>query len=100
MTEEGYEIVKSPLPCVLTVVKEINEPRLPSLKGKMKAKKIEIPFWKALDLDMIEERLGLNGSPTFVNKIFTPPPRAQGEIMEASDESIKKLTKILKDCLN
>jgi len=100
MTEEGYEIVKSPLPCVITVVKEINEPRLPSLKGKMKAKKIEIPFWKAIDMDMNEERLGLNGSPTYVNKIFTPPPRPQGEIMEATDESIKKLTGILKDCLN
>ncbi|MBU4589588.1 MAG: electron transfer flavoprotein subunit beta/FixA family protein, partial [Candidatus Omnitrophica bacterium] len=41
MTEEGYEIIDSPLPCLITVVKEINEPRLPSLKGKMKAKKAE-----------------------------------------------------------
>ncbi|MBU1912733.1 MAG: electron transfer flavoprotein subunit beta/FixA family protein, partial [Candidatus Omnitrophica bacterium] len=41
MTEEGYDIVESPLPCLITVVKEINEPRLPSLKGKMRAKKIE-----------------------------------------------------------
>lgn len=39
MTEEGYEIIESPLPCLITVVKEINEPRIPSLKGKMKAKK-------------------------------------------------------------
>ena len=42
MTEEGFDIIETPLPCLLTVVKEINEPRLPSLKGKMKAKKAEI----------------------------------------------------------
>src|SRR3989338_1484250 len=41
MTEEGYDIIESPLPCLITVVKEINEPRLPSLKGKMRAKKID-----------------------------------------------------------
>ncbi|MBU3911185.1 MAG: electron transfer flavoprotein subunit beta/FixA family protein, partial [Candidatus Omnitrophica bacterium] len=39
MTEEGFEIIESPLPCLITVVKEINEPRLPSLKGKMRARK-------------------------------------------------------------
>jgi len=51
MTEEGYDIIESPLPCVITVVKEINEPRLPSLKGKMRAKKIEIKKLEAKDLD-------------------------------------------------
>jgi len=44
LLENGYEVIESPLPCVLTVVKEINEPRLPSLKGKMNAKKPRSPY--------------------------------------------------------
>jgi electron transfer flavoprotein beta subunit len=97
MTEEGFEILKTPLPCLLTVVKEINEPRLPSLKGMMKAKKIPIIIWKALDLELEEERLGLNGSPTQVVKIFTPPPRPKGHIFEGtSEETAEKLLEVLK----
>lgn len=100
MTEEGSEILKSPLPCLITVVKEINEPRIPSLKGKMKAKKAEITNWKALDIDCDEERLGLNGSPTQVVRIFTPAPRAQGEILTGDpQETTTKLVEMLKDCI-
>ncbi|OGX51635.1 MAG: electron transfer flavoprotein subunit beta, partial [Omnitrophica WOR_2 bacterium RIFOXYA12_FULL_38_10] len=92
MTEEGSEILRSPLPCLITVVKEINEPRIPSLKGKMKAKKAELTCWKAIDIDCDDERLGLNGSPTQVVRIFTPPPRAQGEILEGDpQETTSKL---------
>ena len=67
------------LPCVLTVVKEINEPRLPSLKGKMAAKKAEIVSWSAEDIAAEKKNLGLEGSPTKVVKIFTPAPRSGGE---------------------
>ncbi len=101
MTEEGYEIVKTQLPCLFTVVKEINEPRLPSLKGKMKAKKAEIRSLKAIDLDVVEDRLGLTGSPTQVVRIFTPPPRPKGEIFDSDPaESVDKLVAILKNCLD
>jgi electron transfer flavoprotein beta subunit len=101
MTEEGFEIVQTSLPCLLTVVKEINEPRLPSLKGKMKAKKLEIPCWKAIDLDVDESQLGLTGSPTWVSKIFTPPPRPKGELFTGdADEAVNKLVDFLKDRLN
>jgi len=100
MTEEGFEIVKTSLPCLLTVVKEINEPRIPSLKGRMKAKKAVIPTWKAIDLDVDEVRLGLTGSPTWVSKIFTPPPRPKGEIFEGEPEdTTTQLTDLLKDRL-
>ncbi|MGB3057050.1 MAG: electron transfer flavoprotein subunit beta/FixA family protein, partial [Candidatus Omnitrophota bacterium] len=75
MTEEGFDIIEVPLPAVLTVVKEINEPRLPSLKGKMKAKKEQVPVWSADDVNCDEKKIGLDGSPTRVLKIFTPPPR-------------------------
>ncbi len=101
MTEEGFEIIQTSLPCLLTVVKEINEPRLPSLKGKMKAKKAEILFWKALDIDADEGQLGLGGSPTWVSKIFTPPPRPKGAMFDGDpEEAATKIVHLLKDRLN
>ncbi|HAZ09853.1 MAG: electron transfer flavoprotein subunit beta [Omnitrophica bacterium GWA2_41_15] len=97
MTEEGYDIIESPLPCLITVVKEINEPRLPSLKGKMKAKKIEIKKLEAKDLDADPDSLGLKGSPTKVVKIFTPPPRKGGQILEGEAKEVSgKLVELLK----
>jgi len=100
MTEEGFEIIETPLPAVLTVVKEINEPRLPSLKGKMRAKKAEIPVWTVEDLSCDEEKIGLDGSPTRVIKVFTPPPREGGRILEGEpDEASKELAGLLKDAV-
>ena len=98
MTEEGYEIIESPLPCLITVVKEINEPRLPSLKGKMRAKKTEIKKWSAKDLDLDPGLIGLNGSPTKVVKIFTPSPREKGQVLEGDPKEIsEKLVELLKN---
>ena len=82
MTEDGYEVVESSLPLVLTVVKDINQPRLPSLRGKMAAKKAEIPNWTVADLDVEKSRLGLEGSPTWVDKVFSPPARGGGARFE------------------
>ncbi|MEA3488820.1 MAG: electron transfer flavoprotein subunit beta/FixA family protein [Candidatus Omnitrophota bacterium] len=97
MTEEGYDIVETPLPAIFTVVKEINEPRLPSLKGKMKAKKAEIPVWTAEELTCDENKIGLDGSPTRVVKIFTPPPREGGQLLKGEPaETAGELAGILK----
>ncbi len=92
MTEEGFEIIETPIPCLLTVVKEINEPRLPSLKGKMRAKKAEIKKMTAEDLSCDFDKIGLDGSPTRVVKIFTPPPRKGGVILKGdTGEIVEKL---------
>jgi electron transfer flavoprotein beta subunit len=88
LLEEGYEVIETPLPCVLTVVKEINEPRLPSLKGKMRAKKATIPTWTAKDVNCDEKQIGLEGSPTRVVKIFTPPPRQGGQMLDGDAEEV------------
>ena len=79
LLEEGYARLATSLPVVLTVVKEINEPRLPSLKGKLAAKKKEILILKAAELEADPERFGLVGSPTQVMKIFTPPKPSGGK---------------------
>lgn len=98
MTEEGYEIIETPLPALFTVVKEINEPRLPSLKGKIKARSAQIKLLTAKDLNVEERFIGLNGSPTQVIKIFTPPPRTGGEILTGTaEEVVEKLFEVLKD---
>lgn len=97
LLEEGYEVIETPLPCVLTVVKEINEPRLPSLKGKMKAKKAEVVKWNAKDIDCDPVSIGLEGSPTKVIKIFTPPPRKGGEVLQGDTEGVsQKLFELLR----
>jgi len=82
MTEHGYEVFQVQLPCLMTVVKDINVPRLPSLKGKMKAKSALVTVWKAADIAAEENRIGLKGSPTEVWKVFTPPARPQGKVFE------------------
>ena len=73
LLEEGFVRLSVPLPALLTVVKEINVPRLPSLKLRLAAKKALIPTWKAADIGAETGRLGLDGSPTRVMKIFAPP---------------------------
>lgn len=96
--EEGYEVVESPLPCLLTVVKEINDPRLPSLKGKMAAKKAVMRSMSADDLGCDPKKLGLDGSPTKVVKIFSPEPREGGEMLEGEvHEVVPSLVEKIKD---
>ncbi|MCM8800986.1 MAG: electron transfer flavoprotein subunit beta/FixA family protein [Candidatus Omnitrophica bacterium] len=97
MMEEGYHVIESPLPCLLTVVKEINEPRLPSLKGMLRAKQAKITVWTQKELNLDPQHIGLSGSPTQVIKIFTPAPRAGGQILSGDPEEIAgKLLELLK----
>lgn len=77
MMDDGYDLVETEFPALLTVVKDINEPRVPSLKGKMKAKKAEIKRLTAAAIGADPACIGLPGSPTQVMKVF--PPQARGE---------------------
>jgi len=88
LLDEGSDVLRVTLPAVFTVVKEINEPRLPSLKGKMRAKKAEITVWGSADLDASPVEFGLDGSPTRVVKIFAPEPRAGGRVVSGSVEEV------------
>ena len=91
LLEEGREIVEAPLPALLTVLKDINEPRAPTFMGMRRARRAQIPVWSASDLteEGAEGRFfGLRGSPTRVVKVFNPPPReGQAEIIEAQEVS-------------
>lgn len=97
LMEEGYEVIECPLPALFTVVKEINEPRIPSLKGMMRAKSAKITIWDQKDLDLDAQNIGLCGSPTQVVKIFTPPQRTGGQILKGEiPEIAKQLVDLIK----
>ena len=87
MIEEGHEEMELPLPAVITVVKEINVPRLPSLRGTARSRSIHIPTWTAADLGLCEEEVGVAGSPTRVIKIFFPRRERHSEVLSGSPQT-------------
>lgn len=92
MMDDGYDVVAVDYPVLVTVVKAINEPRVPSLKGKMKAKKAEIITFSAADIGADSACIGLPGSPTKVVDVFPPPARADHAVLEGTiDEQIDQL---------
>jgi electron transfer flavoprotein beta subunit len=102
LVEGGYEILSVPFPALLTVVKEISFPRLPTLRGKQKAKRIEIPVMTPDTVDVKEDYIGLKGSPTQVIKIFRPQVSRQGEqhvIKEEADleKAVERLIDFLQE---
>lgn len=96
MNEDGYEVIEMSLPAVITVVKEINEPRLPSIKGMMRSKKAVVNVWTADDIGADKSLCGLKGSPTQVVKTFVPVHEVNSEMFEGKpDEQACKLAEKL-----
>jgi electron transfer flavoprotein beta subunit len=96
LMDDGFDVVESSLPVLLTVVKELNVPRMPSLKGKMTAKKAEIRKMTASDIKAGENDLGLKGSPTQVRNIFAPEAKKDRKMLQGTaDEMITALVKEL-----
>jgi len=96
LMEDGFDRVEMTLPALITVVKEINVPRLPSLRGKMKAKSIELKVWNLNDLGLDEKLTGLNGSPTQVIHIFTPKhDKVTEKFAGDPDEAVEKIIQTL-----
>lgn len=87
LVEEGYQLLDVPFPCVITVVKEIAAPRLPTLSGKKRSKTQEIPLYTAENMELDPASLGLKGSPTKVVKIATPKVTRGGTVISATGES-------------
>jgi electron transfer flavoprotein beta subunit len=86
LMDDGSDVVESPFPVLLTVVKEVNQPRLPSLKGKMAAKKAEITKWTSADIGADADKVGLKGSPTQVRNIFAPEAKKDRKMIAGSPE--------------
>ena len=85
LVEDGYETLEIETPCRLTVVKEIAYPRMPTLRGKQRARKAVIPLWGPDEIAAAPDCLGLKGSPTRVVKIESPRIARDGEIRAPKD---------------
>lgn len=96
--EGGEEVVEVQLPCLWTCQKGLNEPRYPTLKGIMGAKKKPITDMSAGDLGLSEDEVGLAGSKTDIGKIYPPPPRPAGRVLEGEpQEAAAELVKLLRE---
>ncbi len=98
LTEEGHEVIAASLPAVITVSKEINTPRLPSLRGIMKSKSAKITTWGLADLGIGADKVGLAGSSTQVIKVFFPRRETTAEMLtggvaEQADALVARLRK-------
>ncbi len=97
--EEGHQVQKLPLPCLITVLHTINKPSIPTLGGKKRARRTSIPHLTLKDLNLKKEEVGLLGSPTQVIKIQTPKISRKtlyfgpNQIEEGLNEIIKLLKK-------
>ena len=85
--EEQIETIESSLPAVVTVVKDLNEPRYPSLLRIKRVAKVEIPVWDASELGVAGDRAGVS----LLSRV-PPPPRAKGEIITGADVAEKVRT--------
>ncbi|MGB9711607.1 MAG: electron transfer flavoprotein subunit beta/FixA family protein [Dissulfurimicrobium sp.] len=97
-TDLGCDIVEIEPPFLATVLPSINKPRLPSLKGKIRAKKTGVIVWDADDIQVDPEKIGLNGSPTRVLSTYVKGFDAKGEMLSGTaEEQADALVKRLKD---
>ena len=87
MVEEGHELIETTLPAIITVSKEINTPRLPSLRGIMKSKSAKIAAWGLNELGIDKDMVGLAGSSTQVVKVFFPQRVCAAEILQGTAEA-------------
>lgn len=85
LVEGGREVLNAPLPALITVVKEIAVPRLPTLRGMLRAKTVELPTWGPEQIAAEPENIGLKGSPTRVVRIHRPQVTRQGELIAIKD---------------
>ena len=82
--EDGYEVIKVKTPCMLTAIKELNEPRYMNMKGIFGEKKMTT--WNAKDIEVDLTKVGLEASPTNVFRSFTPAPKGKGIVLEGDTE--------------
>lgn len=97
--EDGFERIETSLPALITVIKDLNKPRYPSVRGIVAAcRDAEFPVWTAKDIDADPKKIGLDGSPTKVKRSFAPEPHGGGIMLEGTvEEMAKELVSRLKD---
>jgi electron transfer flavoprotein beta subunit len=82
VTDDGYEVIEVPLPALITVSNELGEPRYPTIKGIMAAKKKEPVIWKPADIGVEPSKVGAAGRRGRLLKLFQPVREGECEIVE------------------
>jgi len=97
--EDRYHIIKAKMPCLITALSELNEPRYMTPGGIFNAyRDMDVKILKRSDLDVADENIGLKGSPTRVIKSFTKPVKGQGTVVNLeAQESAVWITERLKE---
>ena len=96
--DDLFEVVEMRPPAVVSVVKQINEPRRPSMRNLLRAKKAEIIRWSLADLEADPSQTGFDGSPTQVIRVWPPARRSGGKRLEGEPEEIvSELAQVIKD---
>lgn len=88
--EDGYEVIEVETPCLLTCVKELNDPRYMTIYNIMDSRDKEIITWNHVDVDLDPQNCGLNASPTQVFRSFTPEPKGKGEMLSGTTQEMAK----------
>jgi len=86
--DDFFELVEVKLPAVVTVVKQINEPRHPSMRNVLKARRAEIAKWSLQDLQADPTQTGFDGSPTQVIEVWPPERKSGGKVLQGSLEEV------------
>lgn len=85
VTADGYEVIEVSLPAVITVSNEVGEPRYPTIKGIMAAKKIEPIVWKPADIGVEPSQVGAAGCRAKMLKLFQPVHEGACEFAEGGN---------------
>jgi electron transfer flavoprotein beta subunit len=96
-TEYGYDVIAAPLPAVVAVSDAINEPRYPSLKGIMGAKKKQQDTLSLAELDVSPDLVGEQGSKTEVYALNDPPPRGESRRVEDNGNAAEAILEFLRE---
>ncbi len=94
-TENGYDVVEAPTPALVSVVEKINEPRYPSFKGIMAAKKKPLTTLGIADAGIDASQVGLASAPSQVTSFATKPPRSAGQVVKDEGDGGAKIAEFL-----
>jgi electron transfer flavoprotein beta subunit len=95
LTDTGYDVVEATTPAIVSVVEKINEPRYPSFKGIMAAKKKPLTTLTLADAGVEADKVGLEGSGSAVNEFAARPPKQAGQIVKDEGDGGVKLADFL-----
>ncbi|MDP9497331.1 MAG: electron transfer flavoprotein subunit beta/FixA family protein [Actinomycetota bacterium] len=94
-TDNGYAVVEATTPAIVSVVEKINEPRYPSFKGIMAAKKKPLTTLTAADAGIDPARVGLESAPSRVDEVAVKPPRSAGQVVQDEGDGGAKIADFL-----